>query len=199
MEYVKYNLINKKNSRGFTMVELMVVVGLIGIMLAIAIPKYQAYQWKTRQAEARNSLGQVFLSEKAFRADGGSYSACLSQIGVRIDEAPVRFYTFGFSTALANSTCGPNGNQSCLSYEFDREGATLTACAAVSGSVYFPANATSVSSDTPPTDALLPAGVTDLTRDRFRVQAVGMISTAGRTDQWSIDETQNIVNGASGL
>lgn len=46
---------NISNSEGFTLVELMIVVAIIGVLAAVAIPNYQKFQAKARQSEAKRS------------------------------------------------------------------------------------------------------------------------------------------------
>jgi type IV pilus assembly protein PilA len=58
---------------GFTLIELMVVVGIIGVMAAIAYPSLTAYIHKSRCAEAAAFLGQIKLHQEAFRAEFGQY------------------------------------------------------------------------------------------------------------------------------
>lgn len=60
---------NVKSKAGFSLVELMVVVAIIGILATIAIPQLNGFMGRAKQAEAKNNLGQVFSLEKAWIAD----------------------------------------------------------------------------------------------------------------------------------
>ena len=62
------------NSKGFTLIELMVAVGVIGILVSVAVPNYQSYVYKSRTAEAKIRIGELrtaiyaHLSEYTFGA-----------------------------------------------------------------------------------------------------------------------------------
>jgi type IV pilus assembly protein PilA len=68
-----------KGQKGFTLIELMIVVAIIGILAAIAIPNFLTYQLKSRQAEAKTNLQAIKTSQIAFQAERGCY------IGVRVE------------------------------------------------------------------------------------------------------------------
>ncbi len=69
-----------RDQKGFTLIELMIVVAIIGILAAIAIPNFLQYQARARQSEARTNLGGVFVSETAYLGEQGRYG-CFQQIG----------------------------------------------------------------------------------------------------------------------
>ena len=75
-----------KKMAGFTLVELMVVVAIIGILAAIAIPNYQRYQSRSRQSEAKVALSSVYTAEPGFFAEVGTFTECIKRIGVNGDQ-----------------------------------------------------------------------------------------------------------------
>ena len=73
------------NNKGFSLVELMVVVAIIGILASIAVPNFQRFQAKTRQSEAKSKLTAIYTSEKAFHAEWNFYYGSLVDIGVQLE------------------------------------------------------------------------------------------------------------------
>jgi type IV pilus assembly protein PilA len=64
-----------RKQEGFTLIELMIVVAIIGILAAIAIPNFLQYQMKSRQSEAKTNLQAIRTSLVSFQAERGCYLA----------------------------------------------------------------------------------------------------------------------------
>ena len=62
-----------RKQEGFTLIELMIVVAIIGILAAIAIPNFLQYQMKSRQSEAKANLMAIKTSEISFQGEQGCY------------------------------------------------------------------------------------------------------------------------------
>ena len=87
-------------NEGFTLVELMVVVAIIGILSAVAIPNFKKYQAKSKTSEAKLHLSAIYTAEQAFASDYDTYATCLSQMGYNpTGEAAQRYYATGFTAA----------------------------------------------------------------------------------------------------
>ena len=62
-----------KSSAGFSMTELMVVIIIIGILAAIAIPRYNVFVARSRQGEAQANLGQIYKLQESYKLRHGDY------------------------------------------------------------------------------------------------------------------------------
>ncbi len=63
-----------RGERGFTLVELLIVVAIIGILAAIAIPQFAAYRTRSYNAAATSDLRNVRTTQESFFADNSSYA-----------------------------------------------------------------------------------------------------------------------------
>ena len=64
------------NKKGFTLIELMIVVAIIGILSAVAIPNFINFRYKAKSAEAKANLGAIRTCEEAYMAENETYYAC---------------------------------------------------------------------------------------------------------------------------
>ena len=94
-----------KSQKGFTLIELMIVVAIIGILAAIAIPNFLTYQLKSRQAEAKTNLQAIKTSEVAFQAERGCYIGIAAQ-GVVAPVAGTKTVSFSWGGGVAPTPPG---------------------------------------------------------------------------------------------
>ena len=70
----------KNNEKGFTLIELMIVIAIIGILAAIAIPQFAAYRQRSYHAAAKADLRNAATAQEAYYADNETYTTTLANI-----------------------------------------------------------------------------------------------------------------------
>lgn len=91
-----------KRQEGFTLVELMVVVAIIGLLSAVAVPNFKKYQAKAKISEAKLQLSALYTAESSFFSDYNMYGHCLTYMG--FDPGPEmanRYFAIGFATLVS--------------------------------------------------------------------------------------------------
>ena len=71
-----------KTSQGFTLIELMIVVAVIGILAAIAFPSYQEYILRSRRTEGMALLNEAAVRQERFRVQNGTYADTVAKLGM---------------------------------------------------------------------------------------------------------------------
>ena len=88
-----------RSKKGFTLIELMIVVAIIGILAAIAIPNFLRFQAKSKQSEAKTNLGGIFTAETAYFAENNGF-ANLGVVSWAPTGTPRYRYTTGGGTDM---------------------------------------------------------------------------------------------------
>lgn len=84
--------------RGFTLIELMVAVAVIGILAAVAIPSYSRYVIRGNRAAAQQHLLDLATRQQQFLADTRSYVGSVSALNMTTPAAVSKFYTINIAT-----------------------------------------------------------------------------------------------------
>jgi prepilin-type N-terminal cleavage/methylation domain-containing protein len=106
---------NLRNNKGFTLIELMIVVVIIGILAAIAIPKFNAVSKNAKQAEAGPILKQICTLAATYKdqigSDAGSVADLESKVGYTAPAAKYFSFTYGAGVATATKANDQVGTQ----------------------------------------------------------------------------------------
>ncbi|NOK18047.1 prepilin-type N-terminal cleavage/methylation domain-containing protein [Corallococcus carmarthensis] len=97
---------------GFTLIELMIVVAIIGILAAIAIPNFIRFQAKSKQSEAKTNLKAIFTAQKSYFGEKDKYSTDFTVIG--FDPEPANRYSYGLQASCATKEAANARGKSCI-------------------------------------------------------------------------------------
>jgi len=106
-------------SGGFTLMELMVVVGIVGILAAVAVPSFQTYQWKARRSEAYANLGALARTQQTYYAQFDAYALVgPAEPGFTLGDTPSEIARDSTPVSVAFGAVGfePEGN---VRYDYD--------------------------------------------------------------------------------
>jgi type IV pilus assembly protein PilE len=87
--------------RGFTLIELMITVAIIGILAAIAYPAYLDQIRKARRAEAQAALMNIAARQQQMLLDTRSYAATVGALNVTLPNTVQQTYTISLSVGTA--------------------------------------------------------------------------------------------------
>ena len=182
------------NSKGFTLVELMVVVGIIGILATIAIPNFRKYQAKSKTTEAKIQLSSLYTTMESMLLEYDAYGTCIQVGGFNpADDMPNRFYAIGFATAggaTENGEVLSNGLASCDS---TLHGCGSTVQTGTNSCDYYQAGKAAAGVATPSTTV---AG-TSITASTFTAATAGKINSSDE-DKWHMNSEKKLIHAAVG-
>lgn len=178
---------------GFSLLELMVVVAIVGVLATIAVPNFQRFQAKSRAAEAKNNLSAYFSAAKASYSEWNMYLGNFVAIGFRPEGR------LGYRVTAENTAVMPTGytgpdEPTCIS-----TGAAAADCdqPATDGAPWISAWTENLTGVVVPDAPMGCAPNTDA--NAFVACASGRHQLSPVVDTWQIDERKRTQNTMAGI
>jgi type IV pilus assembly protein PilA len=185
---------------GFTLVELLIVVAIIGVLATIGVPTFRRMVQKAKKSEAKVSLGALYTTETAFFSEYGTYGDNVYALGFELEGNTInRIYDTGF----VNNTCTALNTAASMPLSSNPTGIALNLAfpSYYSGSfaAYYPAGAPNAPSSS--CFALSSSSDTPASGNTFRAAADGQISPnpTAPVDEWTIDFNRTLSNVQDGI
>ena len=158
-------MMKRKDKKGFTLIELMIVVAIIGILAAIAIPNFLKFQAKSKQSEAKTNLKAIYTAETGYYGENNTYNSFDKVNWIPVGTARYT-YSLGSDNGITAPTPGPG-----TSFVITPTGSTYT-----DGSF----------------TGVTPARLVGA--NSFLAGAVGNVDNDTDVDQWTINDNNALVN-----
>ena len=118
-------IFRKNGQKGFTLIELMIVIAIIGILAAIAIPQLTAYRVKAYNTQAKAELKSYYTACQAYLADNPTLTAACT-----LDQIKDTFVS-----SVAVVTIVPAGDQTCVGTTSKHTAGNVTYALGASGNI----------------------------------------------------------------
>ena len=182
---------------GFSLVELMIVVAIIGVLATIGIPTFRTMVQKAKKSEAKVALGALYTSEVAFFSEYGVYGNLLDKIGFELDGvAGTRTYQTGFQAAAG---CAPLSGAGAILPAAATAGSALN----VAFPSYYQGSTFFLAAKASPTvnggGCFTDANVTTNGQSFVATSAASISNKATVPDVWSINENRVLSNIQDGI
>lgn len=112
-------MINKNKQYGFTLIELMMTVGILGILSSIAVPSYMSYVKKSKRTEAKTEVLRIAQLQESYYIQNLSYAKALNgAAGLGFDSASedTESGLYKVSTEGTPTSCSGTSASPCTGY-----------------------------------------------------------------------------------
>jgi prepilin-type N-terminal cleavage/methylation domain-containing protein len=109
----------RRKSRGFTLIELMIVVVIIGILAALALPRFMTSSTKSKQTEAKQYLKEIYTMQRAYLMEHETYALngavadstqTLAFVTICVEIMMPARYTYSMTATQSQFTCTATAN-----------------------------------------------------------------------------------------
>ena len=126
--------VTPRRAGGFTLIELMIVVAIVAIIAAVALPSYFGSIRKSRRADAITALNQIAQAQERWRANNSTYTTVLTSAGLNVSDPPSGYYTLAIAagptgtaySATATAAGAQLSDSRCTSFTLSMNLGTIT-------------------------------------------------------------------------
>ena len=90
---------DRRNTRGFSLIDVLITVAIVGILTAIAVPSYQSSVRKGNRGAAESYLSDIAQRQQQYLLDQRAYAATEAALGLSTPSSVVPFYTITIGTS----------------------------------------------------------------------------------------------------
>lgn len=135
----------RRKSEGFTLIELLIVVAIIAILAAIAVPNFLEAQTRAKVSRTKTDMRTLVTGLESYRVDNNSYPP--ASCSLRYLSTPIAYLANGrifdpFGTEAITNTCAENSNGESYYYYYPIEQLSTGAVTDLMGPYYTPGNQT---------------------------------------------------------